>query len=216
MSLLSKLFGFSRSQNPANAAMPYLDQIPGEAHKLYDPYITRGHQAGDRLSSEYDKLLSDPTAFINKIMEGYKTSEGYNFQKDELMKELGNNAAAGGVAGTPYDFDRKSERVQGLLSQDMQQFLQNVLGRYDKGLAGEQGFEQEGYDASGKLTDILGGALNQKAGLAFQGQQQNNANRNAIFSALAKALGLGIGGFAGGPGGALIAGGLGSDMFGGG
>src|SRR3990167_9540646 len=39
MSWLSSLFHGGNSKNPADAAMPYLNQVPGVSHQGYDPYI---------------------------------------------------------------------------------------------------------------------------------------------------------------------------------
>jgi len=216
MSLLSGLFGGGSKDSPSRAANKYLDQIPGVAHQGYDPYVNEGRDASGKTKSAYEEMMNDPTGFINKLMGGYKESEGYQYQKENLTKDLGNAAAAGGIAGTPYDQMQQGEGIQKLLSADMQQFLQNALGRYDTGLQGEQGIANRGYDATGKLTDTLGGALNQQGGLAFQDQQQKNQNKNNLWSMFGKALG-GIGGaLVGGPGGAAVGAGLGSDMFGGG
>lgn len=216
MSWLSKLFGGGGSgggeANPMNDANQYLNQIPGIAHQGYDDYINQGKDASGKTKSAYEDMLNDPTAFINKLMGGYKESEGYQFQKDQLTKELGNTAAAGGIAGTPQDQMNQGQGVQKLLSADMQQFLQNVLGRYDKGLEGEQGIADRGYDASGKLTDTLGNALNQQGGLAFQNAQQNNSdarkNKSDLWSMFGKALGAGAGGLLGGVPGAKVGAGL--------
>ncbi len=214
MSILSKLFG--GGSNPADTASPYLNQIPGVGHQGYDPYINQGQTAGQTAQSQYDTMTNDPAGFINRLMEQYKPSEGYQFSKDQLMKQYGNAAAAGGIAGTPLDQMNQAQGVQGLLSQDMQQFLSNVLGQHKEGLAGEEGVSNRGYDASKNLTDLLGGALNQQGGLAFNGTQQKNSDKNGLLSALAKALGMGAGAFFGGAPGALIGGGLSSSMFGGG
>jgi hypothetical protein len=143
-------------------------------------------------------MMNDPTGFINKLMENYKTSEGYNFQKGQLTKELGNTAAAGGVAGTPQDQMNQAEGIQGLLGKDMQQFLENALGVYGGGLSGEEGIATRGYDASGKLTDTLGNALNQQGGFAFQNAQQQNKNRKGNWDMFGKALGAGAAGLSGG------------------
>lgn len=210
MSWLDNLFG-GGGKSPMDSANQYLDQIPGVAHQGYDDYVNAGKDASGKTKTQYESMMNDPTGFINKLMEGYKTSEGYNFQKDQLTKELGNTAAAGGIAGTPQDQMNQGQGVQKLLSADMQQFLQNVLGRYDKGLEGEEGVATRGYDASGKLTDALGGALNQKGGLAFQDQQQKNKNKNDLWSMFGKALGAGAGFALGGVPGAA----LGSGIFGG-
>jgi hypothetical protein len=193
MSLLSKLFGGGSNKSPMDAANPYLNQIPGVGHDAYDPYIKSGMDASGKTQGQYESLMNDPTAFINKLMESYKPSEGYQFQKDQLTKEMSNTAAAGGVAGTPQDQLNQAEGVQGLLGKDMQQFLQNVFGAFNTGLQGEQGIADKGFDASKQLADLLGGALNQQGGLAFQGQQQANKNKNDMWSMFGKALGGGIG-----------------------
>ena len=210
MSMLSKLFG-GGGKNPMDAANQYLSQIPGVAHQGYDPYVNAGLDASGKTKSKYEDLMNDPTGFINKLMEGYKPSEGYQFQKEQLTKELGNTAAAGGIAGTPQDQMNQGEGIQKLLSGDMQQFLKNVLGVFDTGLEGEEGVANRGYDASGKLTDALGSALNQQGGLAFQDAQQKNKNKNDMWSMFGKALGAGAGGFFGGVPGAAV----GSKIFGG-
>lgn len=195
MSLLSGLFGGGKSNSPMNAAMPYLNQIPGVAHQGFDPYVNAGLDASGRTKDIYESLMTDPTAFINKLMEGYQPSEGYQFQKDQLTKELGNTAAMGGVAGTPMDQMNQGQGVQNLLSGDMQQFLQTVLGAFNTGLGGEENIATRGFDASKNLTDMLGGSLNQKAGLAFNDQQQKNKNKGDMWSMFGKALG-GVGSLA--------------------
>lgn len=209
MSMLSKLFG-GGGNSPMNAANQYLNQIPGVGHQGYDPYVNAGLDASGKTKNQYEDLMNDPTGFINKLMEDYKPSEGYQFQKDQLTKELGNTAAAGGIAGTPQDQMNQGQGIQKLLSGDMQQFLQKVLGVFNTGLEGEEGVAGRGFDASKNLTDLLGGALNQQGGLAFQDQQQKNQNKNGLWSMFGKALGAGAGGLLGGVPGAKV----GSSIFG--
>lgn len=213
MSILSKLFG--GGSNPMDAANQYLNQIPGTAHQGYDPYVNAGLDASGKTKSQYEDLMNDPTGFINKLMEAYKPSEGYNFQKDELMKSYGNTAAAGGIAGTPLDQENRAQGVQGLLSQDMQQFLKNALGVFGTGLSGEEGIAGRGFDANKGLTDLLGNNLAAQSGAAFQNAKQNNSDRNSWFQNLAKALGVGAGALAGGVPGAVAGGKIGSSIFGG-
>lgn len=202
MSMLSK-FLFGKKADPMGAANQYLSQIPGVGKQYYDPYISRGLDAGGKAQTEYDKLMSDPSGFINALMGSYEPSKGYQFQKDLLTKEMSNTAAAGGIAGTPLDQMTQAEGVQGLLSKDMQQFLQNVLGVYGTGLSGEQGLYDTGFQASGNLADLIGSSLNQQGGLAFQSAQQRNKDRMDKMKMLAQALG-GVGGFATGGTGSLF------------
>jgi hypothetical protein len=99
----------------------------------------------------------------------------------------------------------------------MQQFLSNALGIYGGGISGEQDIYGKGFNASGSLADMLAGNLGSQAGLAFQGAQQSNQNRNSLMNALSKllatgggaALGFGFGGLPGAATGAKI----GSSIF---
>jgi hypothetical protein len=193
MSLLDKIFG--TGTNPADAATPYLNNIPGIGHETYDPYVTTGKKAGGITQDMYEQLISDPQGFINKLMEGYKPSEGYQFAKDELTSSLGNTAAAGGIAGTPLDQMNQGKEVQKLLSKDQQQYLENALGIFKTGLTGEEGVATRGFDAAKALGDLLGNNQATQAGLAFQGQSQQNANKNSLIQGILKALG-GAAGFA--------------------
>jgi hypothetical protein len=191
MSWLSKLFG-GHDNSAMDAANQYLNQISGVAHQGYDPYVNQGREASGRTQQTYEELMKDPTAFINKLMEGYKPSEGYNYQKELLQRELGNTAAAGGFAGTALDQENQGTAIQKLLSGDMQQFLNNILGVFNTGLKGEEGIAGRGYNATQQLTDTLGNSLNQQGGLAFQNQQQQNQNRSDLFKIFGQMLGGGV------------------------
>lgn len=210
MSWLSKIFG--GGQNPADAARPYLDQIPGQLHEYYDPYVQQGQDAQSQLSGQYDQLMNDPTGFINALMGDYKPSEGYQYQLDQGLGAMRNSAASGGFSGTGYDQQQQAQYLQGLLGKDQQQFLQNALGAYGIGMQGEQDFYNKGYGASLGLGDSLANALQQQAGLEYKGVANQNAQNSALRNAIIKGLGTAVGGIAGGPIGA----GIGSKIAGGG
>lgn len=183
----------SRFKNPADDAMPYLDQIPGVGQKYFDPYVQQGQQAGQELGGEYDRMTNDPTGFINEIMKNYAPSQGYQTQSDELRKLLSSTAAAGGISGTPYDQHQQGQEIQKLLSGDMQQFLQNALGVYGQGIGGKQSFYNKGYDASKELSDLLSQVFGSKAGLAFEGRNAKNQNIADMMNMFAQLLGQGAG-----------------------
>lgn len=217
MSILSKLFG-GGGGNPMDAANQYLDKIPGEAHNTYDDYINQGKESGKNAHDAFEEMMKDPQAFLDKLTSGYKESDSYKYQAGKIGNAMSNTAAAGGIAGTPLDQANQGEVLQGLLSADQQQYLQNVLGRYDLGLKGEQDEATRGYDSSGKLNDIISGGLNQQGGLAFNDAQQKNKQQQEFMSFLTKALGAGAGALFGGPAGAGIGwkvGGGAGNLFGG-
>ncbi len=188
-------------EDPARDANRYLKNIPGVGHQGYDPYINSGKRAGSLLEGEYGKLMK-PTSFIDDIMKNYEMSKGAQYERGELGRGIGATAAAGGYAGTPEHQKYYGEMAQNLMSKDQQQYLQNALGVYGTGLTGEQDIYGKGYDATDKLTDLLGGTLSSQAGMAYGSASQTNASRDAFMSALMKALSQGAGAFAGAPGGA--------------
>ena len=61
---LKGLFGSTKG-NPANSAMPYLNQIPGIGHQYFDPYVQQGQQVAPNLQAQYGQLTNDPTGFYN-------------------------------------------------------------------------------------------------------------------------------------------------------
>ena len=206
MSWLSNLFG--GGQNPADAARPYLDQIPGVAHEGYDPYINRGRKAGDIAGGQFDRMSADPSAFINELMKGYTESDDYKFKQEEMGRSAANSAAAGGMRGSGLDQKEQQRITQGLLGDDMQQWLQNVLGVQKTGLQGEQDFYHTGYDASKGLEGDLSNVLGTQAGLAFQGAREGQKRSQDWLKMLGSAAGT-IGGWAlGGPAGGTVGGAL--------
>lgn len=180
------LFG-GFSKDPTKEANKYLKQIPGMGKQYYNPFIERGARAGNMLEGEYGKLL-EPTSFIDEIMKHYKTSAGAEYNRDKLGRGIGATAAAGGFAGTPEHQQEYGEMADKIMSQDMQEYLQNALGVYNRGLGGEEGFNNQGFDASKDLVDLLGGTLSSQAGVAYKGASQSNEDRQAMMNAISKAF----------------------------
>lgn len=198
----NKMFGSSGSQgNAANAGMPYLNQIPGVGRQYYDPYIAQGQEGGNMANPVYNQMTQNPNDFLNSMMRNYSPSEGYKHQEGRMSQAIRNSASSGGFAGTPFDQEQQASMVQGLLSQDMQQFLSNLLDVQGKGLSGQENRMSRGYNASGNLADYLGSNLGQQAGMAFQGQGQQNANRAGRRNAWLNMIGQAAGAAAGSGGG---------------
>jgi hypothetical protein len=85
----------------------------------------------------------------------------------------------------------------------MQQYLSNILGAQNTGLAGNELTANRGYNANTNLTDLLANTLNQQAGLGYDAAEsanmQNAATRNSknssndIFSSFLGGLNGGAG-----------------------
>ena len=96
MDWLSQLFGGGK--NPADAAMPYLDKIPGQTSQYLDPYFQAGKSMLPGLEKEYGSLTSDPGGFLNKIGASYQQSPGFKSALQNALTAGNHAAAAGGMA----------------------------------------------------------------------------------------------------------------------
>ncbi len=212
--LATSLFNNRNSNRRDPAVDNLLQQIPQFGREGYQPYIDRGNQAQDLASGAYNRMAQDPTAFVEQIMQSYKPSQGYQFRRKNALNAAQNSAASGGFSGTGYDQMNQGALADDLASQDMQQYLQNILGVQGAGIAGQQHQADQGYLASGNLADYLGNAYGARAGAKLGQNRQrglNDANTGGAFGNFANAglETLGSGGFSsrqgsfGGPGGFL-------------
>lgn len=192
MSLSDFLFG----KNPADKAMPYLEQIAPTAQAQLDPYIQRGEEASGQLMDIFGGLASMPAEYLDELMGQYKPSESFQFKADLLNRAMGNTAAAGGYAGNEYDQLMRAQNLSGLMNEDIYNWLDRVLGLGQEGRQGLQNFSNQGFQAGGEMADISTQALSSQAGAQFQGQQQRNQNRSDLYKALGQAIGgtMGFGG----------------------
>lgn len=195
------------AKTAANAAMPYIQQIPGQVSPYYAPYINSGQQANQNLSNAGNQLMNNPAGMYNSVASGYQMSPYAQNQISAETKSINNTAAAGGYIGTPYNQQQVGTMVQGITSKDENQYINSVIGLYHMGLLDEQDLNNLGFQASGKMADVTGNTLNSEAGLAFANQsEKNQQSRNRMSNilgiagtgvGLASSL-LGMGGFGGG------------------
>lgn len=181
MSWLSNLFG---GRNPADAAQKYINQMPGTAKQYFDPYIAQGQQAYQDMYGPLADMTKDPSKFLESLLGNYEPSKSYQLKKDEALRAAGNTAAAGGMRGSMQDIEKESRLTDALLGDDMQQWLNNVLGIQKTGLAGEQGFYNTGFDASQKLEGDLMNTLGQQGNLAYQQQAEKNKRFSDLLSSI--------------------------------
>jgi hypothetical protein len=186
MSWFGNLFG---GKNPADTAMPYLNQIPGQTSPYMQPYFDAGKGALNPLQDQYSQLLNDPGGHMNKIGESYQQSPGFKFALEQALTAAQHSSNAGGMAGTPTDQFNQMGVATGLANQDYNNWMTNALGQYNKGLSGEQGLAQMGQTAGQNLADMIAQTLAQQGNLEFQGQAQQNQNKNDMWGNIFKGAG---------------------------
>lgn len=214
MSWFSEAFGPGKS--PSGEANKYYDQIPGAAGSYYNDYINRGKTAGDKLTGKYDNMLDDPGGFYDNIGKGYKESEGYKFKLQQAMNQGANASARGGMLGTPQDQQYSMQTANDIAAQDFNDYMDRVLGIFDRGQKGEERFDDQGFQGSQDMADIIAKIKAQQGNNAFSETAGKNAGKSNNWSNVFKGVGAGAGFALGGPAGALLGGGLGSSMYGGG
>lgn len=209
MSWLSDFF--KGGKNPADSASPYLNQIPGMEKQYYEPFINQGREAGNTLTPQFNQMSQNPADFLEQLMSKYEPSRAYQLRNEEALRSAGNTAAAGGMRGSLGDIKNESRISDALLGQDMQEWLQNVMGLQHQGQQGLGHQFDTGFAATQGLTGDLSNVLGTQAGLAFQGQANQNKSRSDALSGILQAIG-GIAGF-GLPNGNTIGGSLYNKFF---
>lgn len=190
---IGNFFGFGEGMpNPADAAMPYFNQVPDTLNKQYDPYVQAGQGALGTLQGQYSQLVNDPNSLMKMLGAGFQQSPGYQFQYNQGMNAANNAAATGGMLGTPYHQQMASSMASNLANQDFYNYLGNTKDLYGRGLTGYEGLNQMGYNASDALASGLSANLMNQGQLAYQGQQsQNEAKQAGLQNLLGLAGGLG-------------------------
>lgn len=179
------------SPNPAQAGMPYLQQIPGELSPMFEPYIHAGQQELGPLGRAYQNLMQHPGQLESRLGQGFRASPGYQYNVNQALEAANRAAAAGGMAGSPAEQEAITRQAHGLADQDYGNYMNRMLGMYGQGLQGMQGLARMGLGAGQEYGTDLGNLGMTEAQLAYAGQQQQNqAHRGLLGSLLGAGAGL--------------------------
>ena len=166
--------GSKNYQNPANAAQPFLNQVPGQIKPYYDPYINAGKQAQPILQNQYQKYATNPVGSLNENGSQFRQSPGYAWRVKQAEQAAAHAEAAGGMAGSPEHQQNAADMVGHLADQDYNDWISHVLGIQGMGLEGESHLNDVGYGASNELAQSLGNNLMSKASLGYAGAANQN------------------------------------------
>jgi hypothetical protein len=172
------------SSNPYNAAMNQFSQFTNKAENAQNPFL----QAGQNAIPGYQNWINsmqDPSAFINNLMGGYNESPWAQYEQQQAMRAGTNAASASGLSGSTPMAQQMQQNASNISSQDMNQWLQNVLGintQYGSGLNNMMGY---GAGAANALTGFYGNMADAMGGAAFGKQASQNNGMANIFGDLA-------------------------------
>lgn len=181
------LFGMN---NPADASMGYLSQIPQQLQQYYAPYMQAGTGALPQMQQQYQNLINNPGGMINQIGAGYQQSPGFQFALQNALQGANRGAAAGGMAGSPANQVQNMQTATGMAQQDYYNWLGKALGMYGTGLEGQAGLAQGGLQAGTNMSNQIAQALAQQAQMRYMGQLSQNQAESGAFSNIAGGLGM--------------------------
>jgi hypothetical protein len=189
------LFG---GNSAADSANKYLDQIPGMEKGYYNPFIQHGEDAYGKFNPITSSMLTDPAGFLESMMKGYQPSRGFQLKNDQMLRTAGNTAAAGGMRGSMQNIGNSAKITDMLMGDDMQQWLQNVMGIQGRGLNSQEHLYDTGFDATKNLTGDLSNVLGTQGTLNFYDTTNRNKEKQDMLMGILKMAGgaAGGGGFA--------------------
>lgn len=184
--VLQSMFGNSGAAygNAANTYSQYYDQ----ARNAQNPFFQMGTSAIPQFQNWLQKM-QDPTKFINSTMGQYQESPFAQYQQQQGMRAAQNMGSASGLTGSTPLMQFAQQNAQNISSQDMNQWLQNVLGinsQYGAGLSGQMGMGQHAADI---LSQLAGGAGEYMGGAAYGQRAGEQADRDAGWAGLIKMFG---------------------------
>lgn len=170
---LAQLFGLGGGKNPAEAAMPYLNNAAG-GNKNLQLYNQAGQDILGPWSAQINQLMSDPSGKFNQFGEGFHESPGFQFATDEATKRANQSAAAGGYVGSPAAQTELANTITGFANQDYYNFMDRVLNLYGQGLQGAGNMANTGANAAGQMSAQDFQRAIAQAQLAYSGQANQN------------------------------------------
>ena len=180
--LLGGFTGGSAS-DPYKKGMEEYEKWIGQARDVQNPFL----QFGQNAMPGYEQWLGgmkDPSSFIKNLMGQYQQSPFAQFQQEQAMRAAQNMGSASGLTGSTPLTQFAQQNARDISSQDMNQWLQNVLGineQYGKGLFGQMGMGQHAADM---LSNMYGQAGQDMASGAFGENAGHMADRNRMLYGL--------------------------------
>lgn len=182
--LLGGIFG--NSSAPYDKAMQQYQQYGNQAAGTQQPYLNAGQQA----IPAYQQWLQgqqNPSDFINNLMGQYQASPYSQYLQQQSQLAGQNAASASGLLGSTPLMQELQQNAGNIASQDMNQWLQNVLGINTQYGQGQQNLMSGGQNSANMLSNLYNQMGQNMAALAY-GQE---AGKNQDFlSSLFGGLGI--------------------------
>lgn len=167
------------SAAPFNAGMQEFLKYFNQAGAYQNPFLNAGQNAIPGYQN-WLQSMSNPSDFINKLMGQYQASPQSQYLQQQAMRAANNMGSASGLTGsTPLQMQAQ-QNAANISSQDMGNWLQNVLGinnQYGAGLSGLMGMGQGSANALTNLFAQGANTMGQGAYGAEAGRQADKMNQ---------------------------------------
>lgn len=184
------LYGiFGDAGKPYDDASNELSKYLPQAQQYQQPF----NQAGTAAIPQFQnwlKSMQDPSAFINNLMGKYQESPGAKFQQQQMMNAADNMGSATGLTGSTPLTQFAQQQSQGIASQDMNNWLQNVLGTNNQFGAGQLNLMNMGQNSANQLMSLLQNYMGAQSGLAFGKDYAKQQQMGGLFSGLSGLFGF--------------------------
>lgn len=157
----------------------------------YNKFLDRGvaaqnpfYNAGKNALPDLQNWLSgmkNPSDFINNLMGKYQESPWARYQQQQSIRAGTNAASAGGLTGSTPFAQQLQQNASNISSEDMQKWLQNVLGINTQYGAGVGGLVSGGQNAANSLSNLYGQAGKD---LSEQAYNASAARQNDYYNTL--------------------------------
>lgn len=181
---------FGDSGAPYDKAMQQYQQYGNQAQNTQQPYLNAGQSAIPNYQN-WLQSQSNPSEFINNLMGQYQESPYAKYLQQQSMRAGQNAASASGLMGSTPFMQQMQENARNISSQDMNQWLQNVLGINTQYGQGQQNLMTGGQAAANSLTGLYN-QMGQNMGEAAYGKE--GGNQQDFWNTLGGSLGM-IGSF---------------------
>lgn len=179
---------FSNSDAPFEDAMSQYRQYENKAQNVQNPFLQAGQQGMGNFQ-HWLQGMQDSSGFINHLMGQYQESPWAHYQQQQAQRAGMNEASASGLVGSTPLMQQMQQNAAGISSQDMQNWLGQVLGINNQYGAGQQQLMGVGQNAANALTNLYG-QMGQNMGEAAYGREAGKEqDRSQGWSGLGSMLG---------------------------
>lgn len=145
--------------DPYGDAMKKYHQLAQQGRDAQNPF----YEAGKGAIGDYQSWLNgqkNPTQFVNNLMGDYKESPYAHYMQQQSVRAGQNAGSASGLMGSTALAQQLQQSASDISGQDMNQWLQNVLGINTQYGQGEKNLMDSGQHAADQITN----SYNQESG----------------------------------------------------